>query len=233
MTTAKSNLSKLLSAHRRSFAALLPKEWQQAKPLWLDLTANNPVIASLTTPTDMAAYIEQQLQIHQAQLALGRYGEMRGIYQTELFQDPQGARCVHLGLDITLPAGTPIFSPLKGIIHSYADNAAAGDYGPTLIVMHTLEDQSFYILYGHLSRNDLLTWQVGQAINAGHTIGHIGAVDENGGWSPHLHLQIIQDLQGKQGDYPGVCRAAEAEFYLNNCPNPNVILGFGFPPARE
>ena len=47
---------------------------------------------------------------------------------------------------------------------------------------------------------------------------------ENGHWPPHLHFQIILDMQLKEGDYPGVCKYSEREKYLANCPDPDLIL---------
>jgi hypothetical protein len=52
---------------------------------------------------------------------------------------------------------------------------------------------------------------------------------ENGQWPPHLHFQIVVDMEipiaiGRKGDYPGVCKLSEKEKYLNNCPNPDLIL---------
>jgi hypothetical protein len=47
---------------------------------------------------------------------------------------------------------------------------------------------------------------------------------ENGQWPPHLHFQVIIDMEFKKGDYPGVCKLNEKEKYLRNCPNPDLIL---------
>jgi hypothetical protein len=46
----------------------------------------------------------------------------------------------------------------------------------------------------------------------------------NGNWPPHLHFQLIRDMQGKRGDYPGVVRADELAFYRDNCPDPMALL---------
>ena len=123
-----------------------------------------------------------------------------------------------------LPAGEPLFSPLAGKIHSFANNAAEGDYGPTLIMEHEIQGQRFYILYGHLSRKSLLHYQEGKTIAAGELLGWLGTEDENGHWPAHLHLQFIQDLGDYRGDYPGVCSQKDALFFLQNCPNPEALL---------
>jgi murein DD-endopeptidase MepM/ murein hydrolase activator NlpD len=65
----------------------------------------------------------------------------------------------------------------------------------------------------------------GKRIKAGERIAHFGEPHENGHWPPHLHFQLIIDMEGKKGDYPGVCKYSEREKYLSNCPNPDLLLG--------
>jgi hypothetical protein len=64
----------------------------------------------------------------------------------------------------------------------------------------------------------------GQYINRGQEFAHFGEPRENGQWPPHLHFQIIADMQFKKGDYPGVCKFSEREKYLHNCSDPDLIL---------
>jgi hypothetical protein len=66
--------------------------------------------------------------------------------------------------------------------------------------------------------------QEGQSITKGDWIAAFGEPAENGQWPPHLHFQIIIDMQGMKGDYPGVCKYSEREKYLANCPDPDLIL---------
>jgi hypothetical protein len=47
-----------------------------------------------------------------------------------------------------------------------------------------------------------------------------GLPTENGGWPPHLHFQLIRDIQHYHGDYPGVCAKRDVDFYACNCPDP-------------
>ena len=111
-----------------------------------------------------------------------------------------------------------IFNPLDGEVHSFQFNPGSGNYGPTIILYHPAE--KIYSLYGHLSKGDLAHLEVGAPIAAGQLICHLGKPDENGGWPPHLHFQLIRDMQGFQGDYPGVCSQQDLMFYANNCPDP-------------
>src|SRR5262249_30625654 len=99
-----------------------------------------------------------------------------------------------------------------------------GDYGATIILTHLLDETSFYTLYGHLSLNSIKNLREGDRISKGDYFAELGIPAENGQWPPHLHFQIIKDLQGWSGDYPGVCKYSEREVYLANCPDPELIL---------
>ena len=110
------------------------------------------------------------------------------------------------------------------MVHSYAYNKNFGDYGATLILLHQLDTVTFYTLYGHLSLDDIAKVTEFQYIIRGHVIGHFGKPEENGNWPPHLHFQIIKDIRTNKGDYPGVCKLSEADKYLTNCPDPDLIL---------
>lgn len=133
-------------------------------------------------------------------------------------------RRLHLGTDIWGLAGTPVYAPLGGMIHSFAFNEHYGDYGATLILLHQLDGFPFYTLYGHLSLHDIEHISEGQYVNRGQEIAHFGQPKENGHWPPHLHFQVIYEMGLYEGDYPGVCRYSERERYLSNCPDPDVIL---------
>jgi len=147
----------------------------------------------------------------------------------------QGAepRRLHLGVDIWGAAETPVYAPLRATVHSFAFNAAFGDYGATLILAHQLNDVRFYTLYGHLSLGSIENKQEGQTLEKGALIAFFGEPEENGHWPPHLHFQVIENLDGYKGDYPGVCAFSEKETYLANCPDANLILNliqFAEPP---
>jgi murein DD-endopeptidase MepM/ murein hydrolase activator NlpD len=79
-------------------------------------------------------------------------------------------------------------------------------------------------LYGHLSLNSIRNLQPGDRFSKGDIFAEFGIPVENGQWPPHLHFQVIKDLQGYAGEYPGVCRNSEKEKYLSNCPDPDLIL---------
>lgn len=157
----------------------------------------------------------------------GGYGEDRSIYTQTLFA-PEGEepRTIHLGVDVFAPAGTDVCTPLSARVHSTRINETAGDYGPTIILEHTpVSGLTFHTLYGHLSRDSLKGLKPGTAFMAGEKIADLGTKRENGGWTPHLHFQIILAIGSAKGDYPGVARRSEQDHWLSICPDPARLLG--------
>lgn len=197
-------------------------------PLDLSITNAKLDIDLLTRPHDHHAYLQKFLKGHHARVAYGGYLEKRPLYdRSDYFQadDPKDKRNIHLGIDLWCDSGTNILSPLEGEVHSFQVNKNFGDYGPTIVLQHTIQNEKFFTLYGHLSLESLEDKQVGKKVIAGQVIAKLGTPEVNGDYAPHLHFQIIKDLQGMTGDYPGVCSNNDLEFYRHNCPDPNLLLG--------
>ncbi|MES2425508.1 MAG: peptidoglycan DD-metalloendopeptidase family protein [Bacteroidota bacterium] len=172
-------------------------------------------------------WIDHKLKAGNYRYGIGGYMEHRTIYaRSALFDTADEPRRLHLGVDIWADAGTPVYTPLDSVIHSFRDNDNFGDYGPTIILQHDLDGLTLYSLYGHLSRESLRGLSAGQPISKNQQIATLGNVKENGHWPPHLHFQLMFDMEGKTGDYPGVARYSEKEKYLKNIPDPNLILRF-------
>ena len=158
-------------------------------------------------------------------LAYGGYGERRSVYQlSEHFRSASEPRSVHLGVDLWVPAGTPILCPWEGRVHSFRDNAGDLDYGPTVILEHETSGVVWHTLYGHLSRGSLAGLTEGLGIERGARLVEVGDCAENGGWVPHLHFQVILDIGEWSGDYPGVSTETESAELLSNCPDPTDLL---------
>ncbi|RZM20311.1 MAG: peptidase M23, partial [Pedobacter sp.] len=103
-----------------------------------------------------------------------------------------------------------------------------GDYGATIILKYRIGGLTFHALYGHLNLESLEDLVVGQFIPSGKQIALFGNKNENGHWPPHLHFQLIYDMEGMMGDYPGVCQFSKRDVYLANCPDPEIILKHTF-----
>jgi murein DD-endopeptidase MepM/ murein hydrolase activator NlpD len=172
-----------------------------------------------------AAWINRTLQANHARYGIGGYAEHRTLYaRSKHFDSGEEPRRLHLGTDIWGPAGTRVMAPLDGFVHSFAFNNNDSDYGATLILSHNVEGHTFHTLYGHLSLNSIKNCYEAKRITKGEVIGEFGMRFENGNWPPHLHFQLITDMQDWKGDYPGVCRYSERQSWLDNCPDPQLIL---------
>ena len=198
------------------------------KGISLDLSPSNEVLkkVDISNSDAFSAYVDAVIQQNNADFAWGGYLEKRLIYQrsTVFKDDTVPERNIHLGIDLWCDAGTLVFAALDGIIHSFQHNDAWGDYGPTIILEHQVNNLTFYTLYGHLSFESLQGITTNQKVQKGQQIATLGDSSVNGDYPPHLHFQIIRDLQGKKGDYPGVCAESEVEFYRENCPDANFLL---------
>lgn len=174
----------------------------------------------------LAVYISNYLKSRSKQVAYGGYLELRSLYsRSHHFQNhKENQRNIHLGIDLWCTANTPVLAAFDGIIHSFKNNTAFGDYGPTIILEHCIDGMIFFTLYGHLSLDSIAHLEVGVEVKSNEIIGYLGTAEVNGDYPPHLHFQIIKDMHGNFGDYPGVCSQSEVDFYKENCPDPNLIL---------
>ena len=214
------------------FSPVVPVDFQQERYTQLDLSVDSKELGNfhhyLTEPL-FTKRISQLLMQERTKAAVGGYGEIRPFYTTDnyLVSGNEGPkwRTVHLGIDIWMPSGTPVFCPYEGEVHSVFDNAGDRNYGPTIILKHQTDTNlPFYTLYGHLGMECLEELEVGQFVKAWQPIATIGRAPENGNWPPHLHFQIMLDLLGNQHDFPGVAFPDEQEVWLSICPDPNLIL---------
>jgi len=189
----------------------------------VDLTRQNPALTELPVGDldRLEQYLEDWKRRCSARFLWGGYGEKRYFYQSSAHF---GQRNIHLGVDIWGPAGTPVFAPMDGIVHSQAYNDNYRDYGATILLQHEWEGQPFISLYGHLSKESLLWRKPGDIIRAGDLVARLGDPSENGGWIPHLHLQWILGEVERCGDFPGVCSEEEWPEYRKRCPDPAFLV---------
>ncbi|WP_231460431.1 MULTISPECIES: peptidoglycan DD-metalloendopeptidase family protein [unclassified Pedobacter] len=200
---------------------------QSDKLLALDFTAANTALTDeILDNTDLfSAWVNNELEANGAKYGIGGYNEHRTIYsRSRHFDTGEEPRRLHLGVDIWAPALTPVYNFYDATVHSFANNNNFGDYGATIILNYKIDGYEFHALYGHLSLASLDGLETGKFIPAGKAFATLGIKEENGFWPPHLHFQIVKNMEGCEGDYPGVCKFSEREKYLANCLNPNLIL---------
>ncbi|MDH3452745.1 MAG: phosphotransferase, partial [Gammaproteobacteria bacterium] len=205
-----------LAALEGAFAPVLDFDLAAAVKLVLRFTEGSADLAEASAQGSTAEYsavLQRRLTEAGARVGIGLYGEARGVYTSEDFAAGEAEnerRTVHLGIDLFVPADTPVHAPLSGEVFSVQNNAARLDYGPTVILQHhTTAGVAFYTLYGHLSLATLEHLQVGQQVAAGDRIGWIGSYPHNGDWAPHLHLQLMVDNLDLRGNFPGVAAPSQ------------------------
>lgn len=223
-------INEILLANSKSFYPVVPFNKDSDKLLQLDFTAaNRDLTDEILQDTNLFTdFIETKMIKAGALYGIGGYAEHRTVYKMSKVFDATGIneepRRLHLGIDIWGKPLTPVMAPMEGVVHSFAFNNRAGDYGATIILENQLESFSFYTLYGHLSLRSIENKSVGERIERGDVFAEFGLPSENGQWPPHLHFQIITAIGKYKGDYPGVCKLSEKEKFLENCPDPDIIL---------
>lgn len=152
--------------------------------------------------------------------SVGRYDEDRAIYTQDLFA---GRRTIHMGIDLGGPAGAAVHAFHDGRVLHAGINGADGDYGPTLVTEHQLDGVPLYVLLGHLSLESL-RWEPGQPFGRGDVLGWLGDEAVNGGWPPHVHVQLAWK-RPTTFDLPGAVAPADRADALREYPDPRLILG--------
>src|SRR6266404_677665 len=237
-------LKTWLAENGHAAASVLDADLRTAPSLVFDFSVGSRFLGADPSAADPDVASERmfaEMKRAGAEVGVGRYDEARAIYSAAQFGTSSNPtderRTVHLGIDLQVQVGSAVRAPLDGVVHALANNTAAFDYGPVVILRHSFDAgaREFFTLYGHLTARTLDGLRVGQKISCGEKFAEVGATHENGGWTPHLHFQIVSDLLGLETDFPGVCRASERGVWTSLSPDPNLLLGIPAErfPAKE
>ena len=236
-------INRWLQASGSSAASMLEADVRTAPSSVFDLGVSSTFLGAdpgTAKSSSLTEKIFHQMKRDGASFGVGRYDEARLLYTSPLFGASRNPcderRTVHLGIDLFVEPGTPLCAPLDGVVHTVANNTAPLDYGPLVILRHETSDgEGLFTLYGHLTKDTLGALKVGQRVARGEKFARIGAASENGGWTPHVHFQIILDLLELGADFPGVACASQRSLWTSLSPDPNVLLGIpaGRFPAKE
>src|SRR5437763_2993221 len=112
----------------------------------------------------------------------------------------------HKGLDLSAPAGTPIYATGEGVAsfagrYPLRDSVAWWRFGNVVVVNHS---DRFITIYGHC---DTVKVHAGQQIKQGENIATVGST----GWSTnsHLHYELRSDFEHPAANVPNdprICR---------------------------
>ncbi len=217
---------------KQNFAPILGKPFTEVPYTHLDLRVGSTDLGNNKHFESIMPFerrINKMLENANVEVGVGGYLEIRPVYTTDAYtvMGNEGPiwRSMHLGLDIWMKSGIPFFIPFDGVVEAVQNNAAERDYGPTLIVRHQAEDFEFFTLYGHIGEEVLEEFKEGDTVKAGQQIATNGIPPINGNWPPHLHFQLMLDLLGIKGDFPGVAFPDERSVWQSICPDPNLLIG--------
>jgi 4-aminobutyrate aminotransferase-like enzyme/Ser/Thr protein kinase RdoA (MazF antagonist) len=235
-------LTDWLAQNKSSAASVIPSKLSDGDCVVLDLSVGSTFLGAdpgNAAEPMMTRKIRNLISDRGVNVAVGRYDEARTVYSSPLFRTTANPtaerRTIHLGIDLFVDPGTPVCAPFEATVYALADNLAPQDYGPVVILEHRPQNApQFFTLYGHLSRQSLGRLQIGQAIRRAEQFASTGSSAENGGWTPHVHLQIILDLLDLATDFPGVALASERDVFKSLSPDPNLLLNIPervFPAA--
>jgi 4-aminobutyrate aminotransferase-like enzyme/Ser/Thr protein kinase RdoA (MazF antagonist) len=232
-------VASFIGANADKFAPVLGASLQAETLLHIPLDITSPIVSGDPAQNSEPLVTERifdMMDARGATVGFGGYGEARMVYAASAFADPIAApgerRTVHLGIDLFAPAGTPVHAPLDGVVAAAANNARWLDFGPVIILEHkTDRGVPFFTLYGHQSVESLQGMKPGRRIAKGERIASFGTPEVNGGWTPHLHFQVMTDLLDLGTDFNGVARPSQREVWLSFCPDPALLLGI--PPESE
>jgi 4-aminobutyrate aminotransferase-like enzyme/Ser/Thr protein kinase RdoA (MazF antagonist) len=227
---ASDKVRQWLVSHVDDFASVCEYDLRTEGLTIFDISPGSIDPIALIEESAATRMLFERIESDGSVVGIGRYNEPRLIYDGQAFEidawSGKQNRTIHIGTDVFLSGGCPVYAPLPGIVQSVADDTEPRGYGPVVVLKHEpLDCPPFYTLYGHLGRGCLDELRPGDRLSAGDIVGHIGKPNENGGWTPHLHLQIITDLLGFEDGFYGVAPADDRAVWLSLCPDPNLILG--------
>ncbi|MEO5627469.1 MAG: peptidoglycan DD-metalloendopeptidase family protein [Candidatus Saccharimonadales bacterium] len=141
------------------------------------------------TPNQRQQFNNQMIKDTGRRYIVSRYGEDRRAMLAGSSIAKEG-RTIHLGVDIFSKNLEAVYAPCDGEVICYGQEPESHSFGHYLVFKPSLDIP--YIFFAHL---DGQPKKLG-AVKAGDQIAKLGDYEtgENGGWSRHLHLQMMTKL---------------------------------------
>jgi murein DD-endopeptidase MepM/ murein hydrolase activator NlpD len=203
-TYADLSLETLAQEHRKDF----PNVWNSKSP-FLNAQLCEEAVRREHTRRGIA-------------FSYGGYLENRSTLWHGSYLDAD-ERFIHLGIDVNVPAHTPIFADSPGRVVSTATDHPE-EHGWGMRVIMRLDTHPVYLVYGHL--HPAVRVHVNDRVKRGTLLGIVGTAEHNGGWFPHVHVQAVAELTYHRllidglRDLDGYGRTCERELLRAEYPNP-------------
>lgn len=151
---------------------------------WIQVNLDEAYQKRTGPPLDMSNPEDQQKLIKEVsgdKLSYGGFLEDRSA----VWKGFESGR--HLGVDFNnLQPGEAVGSLVTGkVTHIIKDDTKQNGWGTRIIVTTDIDT---CLLYGHLTKPRVA---VGDKVYPGQILGEIAPPETNGGWFPHLHLQMM------------------------------------------
>lgn len=134
----------------------------------------------------------------------------------------------HTGIDVNVNEGTHIFSPVQGkILYAGNDAPLVGGWGKHVFQSILFRGKVHVLLYAHLGT---IMVSEGTTLSPGRVIGTVGSPMTNGGWRPHLHLQLFAESNGVadwkmfSDEMDGYVAEEDLAEWARKCPDPTPLL---------
>ncbi|MBP1875212.1 4-aminobutyrate aminotransferase-like enzyme/Ser/Thr protein kinase RdoA (MazF antagonist) [Ensifer adhaerens] len=180
-------------------------------------------------PDEAQAIWEDYCREHGIDLGIGPWGEARTVYAGEMFVSrliENTRRTHHLGLDLFMAAGTKVFTPVAATVVSVEIEQDPLGYGCLIALRHEPEGcPPFVSLWGHMAHEAMGRIKAGDRLEAGALVGEMGAPKENGGWAPHLHLQLSVDTSLSATEILGVGEPQYLDVWAELFPDARTFAG--------
>ena len=222
-----------IKENQQAFGLITPYNFKEDKYLVFDLSVASKEFVDIDWEHNkpaIADHLVNRMKTANAVAGITRYDEPRLFFYQDKFksanEDFTDYRNVHLGMDLIMEVGTPVYAALDGVVHHIIQNDATKDLKNAVLLKHQpASDIEFYTIYGNIE-SDL---SIGDSIKKGTQIGQLVFIDN---WSSHLHFQIALDLVGHDTNFPVTTIPTETikQFWTTISPNPNIILQF---PEKE
>lgn len=150
-------------------------------------------------PDVCEAFVRDVARRHGCDVTMGGYLEDRARLWRGHYHAPGMTR--HLGIDYNVPAGTAVTSPADCFVERVErDPDQGGGWGGVAIVRLALPHRgATHAMLAHMAHASLPA--TGARLRRGEALGTVGVPTENGGWFPHLHVQLV-DAHGR--DFPAL-----------------------------
>lgn len=173
--TIKKNMTKILEIFRSiESAKVIAPKIDYIDYIQLDLSVSNLELHNhkLENASDYEIFIQKYLDKNKGKIAFGGYIETRNLYKrsTVFKNEITAERNIHIGLDLWINEAASVHAALDGKIHSFQNNIALGDYGPTIILEHEIDGFVFHTLYGHLSEASLTDKKLAKQLQKAHKL---------------------------------------------------------------